>query len=256
MKIRLLLLLTGIMFIAQFSYCQEVDTTTFVDEYYENAEEDSVASTTPVDPQALKSIEDYKSEKITIRKFDEDKWQKIAGDKDYNETERKKQTQQEASAPWGGVALKIAGYAIIIGLVVFILYLIINNTYLDSKIKNKTQISTNAAKTVEDIHELDIQSLLQQAMANGELRLVVRLYYLRLLKKLDENKLIAWRKEKTNHDYLMELFSREWYKEVRGLTNSYEKCWYGEHDLDNESYQKLVAAFEDIHQRLSKVTTS
>ena len=72
-----------------------------------------------------------------------------------------------------------------------------------------------------------------------------------LLKKLNEEGFIVWKKDKTNRDYLTELFSKpNYFEEVRRLTLAYEQIWYGDHTLPVESYQKLITEFKSIDQKL------
>jgi hypothetical protein len=72
-----------------------------------------------------------------------------------------------------------------------------------------------------------------------------------MLKKLNEIGMIAWKRDKTNRDYLGELFQRNFlFDEIRKLTLSYEAVWYGEHELKAESYQELTKRFEITYQKL------
>jgi hypothetical protein len=93
--------------------------------------------------------------------------------------------------------------------------------------------------------------LLAQARSAGNFKLAVRFYFLSILKKLHNSGIISWKRDKTNRDYLYELFSRNYYfEEIRRLTNSYEEVWYGEHVLTEESFQVLTEDFERIHDKL------
>jgi hypothetical protein len=79
----------------------------------------------------------------------------------------------------------------------------------------------------------------------------VRLYFLDLLKKLNENGVIVWTKDKTNRDYLSELFSKQFhFDEIRRLTLAYERVWYGEHIPTEESYRELRNDFQQTNQKL------
>ena len=79
----------------------------------------------------------------------------------------------------------------------------------------------------------------------------MRLYYLKLLKKLHEMEKIAWKKDKTNRDYLSELFDRDFhFQQMRGLTLSYESVWYGDHEMNRELLLRICSQFESVFSEL------
>jgi hypothetical protein len=99
---------------------------------------------------------------------------------------------------------------------------------------------------------MDIEALLEQARRSGDFKAAVRLYYLKLLKRLHEMEKIVWKKEKTNRDYLSELFAKDFhFQRMRGLTLSYESVWYGDHDINPESFQRICSQFESVFTELS-----
>ena len=148
--------------------------------------------------------------------------------------------------------LKILAYLVIFGFIGLVIYLVAKNVSLDLKIKREALHTEDLEKTVDDIGNIDIAGLLEQARRDGDFRLAVRLYYLGLLKKLNEMEKIVWKKDKTNRDYLGELFAKEfYYSQMRRLTLSYEAVWYGEHDLDPESFNRLSSQFELVFQELN-----
>jgi hypothetical protein len=215
----------------------------------EQAEESE--SSPLVDPATL--TEDYKNKPVSVRKFDQTKWKKVVGETNYNESEliREEPTKQTQAAPWAGAALKLAAYIVIIAIVIALLYAVLKNTRLERKLK-KTSLEHDRVSAVENIEELDIPAMIRQALAQGNYRLAVRLYYLDILKKLNEGGFIIWKKDKTNREYLQELFTRDYYfDDVRKLTLAYEQVWYGEYTLTPEVYQQLIARFETVQQKLN-----
>jgi hypothetical protein len=182
-------------------------------------------------------------------------------DTDYNEKKPEKKKDEAKSgesngsrsiAPWGGAVFRLIAYAVMIGVVILLLYLVLKNISLKQKLTKTNITREDYEAPVENIEEIDIDSWLRQARAEGNLRLAIRLYYLGLLKKLNETGLIIWKKDKTNRDYLTELFSRnEYFDEVKTLTLSYEQVWYGEHSLTSESFEKIIAGFETVYNKLN-----
>jgi hypothetical protein len=234
------------------------------DETY--SEDEAEIPVTLASPEKLQSTQRYKTEEVTLKKFDSKKWKEVVGSTNYDEKKPDRPKEREkknstlsggGSIPWNGAVLKPISYLLIIGIVVWILYYIVKNTSLEQKLKKTTVMKSDFEAPIENIEEIDIHSLLEQARAAGDFRLATRLYYLSILKKLNERGLIVWKRDKTNHDYLSELFSQEnYFEEMSGLTRSYEQIWYGERTLTENSFQKLASRFETVYQRLHTSSTS
>ena len=99
----------------------------------------------------------------------------------------------------------------------------------------------------------DAQSLFSEAeeMARqGNLRGAIRKGYIALLCELSDRKIIGLAQHKTNRDYLRDVRKkRELHQNMNGLTNSFERHWYGfddanENDWDEfkQTYQKAVSS--------------
>jgi hypothetical protein len=233
-------------------------------------------------PATLPASRDYASEKIEIRKFDEDKWREIVESRNYTESRTRKPRQDQEpgqvdsdqrSGPralheddedrydydtedsinlgWLGPLGQIIFYAAIAAIIVVILLQIVRNTSFKSN-PVRTSASEHNADNIRDIAELDTEDLIQKAHNARDYKLAIRLYFLDLLKKLNENGKIAWTKDKTNRDYLSELFSKQYYfDEIRTLTLAYERVWYGEHIPTEEHYQELRSEFQVIKQKFT-----
>jgi hypothetical protein len=268
-----LLVITLHLAFLPLAYAQVEDSTYYnqeevtVDENNETYSDDEAETpVTLVTPETLQSTQQYKNEKVALKKFDDKKWKKVVGNTNYDEEKRDKPKEREkrnstsssgGSMPWNGAILQPIAYLLIIGIVVWILFYIVKNTSLEQKLKKTTVVKSDFEAPIENIEDMDIHSLLDQARAAGNFRLATRLYYLSILKKLNEHGLITWKKDKTNHDYLSELFSREYYfEEMSGLTLSYEQVWYGDHTLTETSFQKLASRFETVYQKLHTTSAS
>lgn len=208
----------------------------------------AAADTASTDLRALEAARKYQQESIGIEKFDEAAWRKIVGNTQYNEADAG--GIEGFSIPWAGPLIKILAYAVIVGAVVLLLYLVMRNVVFDVKIK-RSALNGVAEDAVENIEEVDIASLLDRAIKEGDLRMAVRLYYLSLLKRLHALEIIDWKKDKTNRDYLSELFARNFYfSQVRRLTILYEAVWYGERDISATSFKSLSAEFESVFEMI------
>ena len=210
-----------------------------------------------VAPEELETTRLYRGEDFRHRRFDSAKWKVVVGEEEFIEQPGRKKNvgrREDISIPWAGPVLKTVSYIIIICVVGFLLYYVTKNITFGSRIERSEVRNDDLAKPVENIAELDIEALLEQARREGNFKLAVRLYYLGLLKKMNALGLITWKKDKTNRDYLSELFARDlYYKEMQKLTFSYEAVWYGEHTLEGESFQRLTDQFEAVYREINTV---
>ena len=205
-----------------------------------------------ITPGQLSTTRHYREQARSVHAFDREKWKAVVGDIDYNEEKvADKPETKPFSMSWLGPVLKVISYVVIIGLVIFLIYYITKNITFDLKIERNKLQTDDLDRPVENIGTLDIEALLEQARKEGNFRMAIRLYYLGLLKKLNALGIIVWKKDKTNRDYLSELFSKDFhYREIQGFTASYEAIWYGEHTLRGESLERLAKEFEIMYREL------
>jgi hypothetical protein len=120
--------------------------------------------------------------------------------------------------------------------------------------KPSKSIKKTAEKLIyedEDIHEVDLESLLKQAIENQNFRLAIRYYYLTTLKGLSTKKIIDYHKDKTNSEYLFEIENTETRNNFSYLSYVYTYVWYGEFPLDKQSFEtaqnKYQSFIKNIH---------
>ena len=144
---------------------------------------------------------------------------------------------------------------IAIGIVIFVIYLIakaimnkegqwIFGKNSDRKIINYDEIEKN-------LHLVDFEKLIQKSLESGENRLTIRYYYLWLLKKMSNNQIIEWDVEKTNSDYLYEIKNEVQKEDFAYLSYLYNNIWYGEFELDENTFAKARNAFEKSIKKIN-----
>lgn len=221
--------------------------------YKENSDRES--NYTLVSPADLHSTKDYQAEPLLIRKFDEAKWEEIVGNVNYNEEampQKEESTLEAPKLPWAGPLLRGISYLAIAALIAALVYLVFRNISFRLKIRRTAIEDDDLAMPVENIDAIDVASALEKAIREGNFKLAVRLYYLGLLKKLNETGVIVWKKDKTNRDYLSEIFARDYFfDDIRKLTFSYERAWYGDHDLKGESFEALSERFQNVYAKIN-----
>jgi hypothetical protein len=103
----------------------------------------------------------------------------------------------------------------------------------------------------ENIFDINYQREIEKAVNARDYRLAVRLMFLRLLKQLSQKKIIEYKQERTNFDYLSQLHSTGYYNDFFRLTRNYEYVWYGKFDVSRETFGVIKNQFENFDRKLS-----
>lgn len=97
----------------------------------------------------------------------------------------------------------------------------------------------------ENIHTINFEAAIQQAIDDGNYRLAVRLLYLQSLKHLADRELINWQVNKTNIAYVQELGGTSYQRDFDDLTRQFENNWYGDVPI-------AVAEFGEVRNQFSR----
>lgn len=224
--------------------------------------------------------ENYQQEAFSPRKFNEDSWAKMVNGTDFSEkfmeqnprnpnTTREhngddssdgfEQVQdQETSEPWyfpvGGGSIILKFFLILLAIIglVFLLRALIGSELQtkNTKLNQRTSTSIDLANIEENLETTDPEQFIQQAISAGKYTLAVRLYYLSVLRTLAAQKIIKWKKDKTNLDYLRETKASSYYQTFREVTSIFERAWYGNRELDEQRFQQIAPKFQAIIQEI------
>lgn len=96
----------------------------------------------------------------------------------------------------------------------------------------------------ENIHEMDFEKLIEEAVAKKDYRGGVRLQFLYALKMLSDKNHIHWDQGKTNHDYLDELTLAELKPGFTDLNYYFEYAWYGDFKVNAEMFSHVQDIFK------------
>ncbi len=88
--------------------------------------------------------------------------------------------------------------------------------------------------------------MLQAALAGSRYRDAVRILYLKALQQLNENELINWKPDKTNHDYMRELGSHPAGNYFNKLTTYYEYVEYGDFNIEQAGYETVESVYQQF----------
>jgi hypothetical protein len=99
------------------------------------------------------------------------------------------------------------------------------------------------AVTEEDIHSINFDVEIEEAVKQANYRLAVRLFYLQSLKNLADRELIQWKIDKTNVAYVQELSGSKYHQVFRNLTEKFENTWYGDLPINEREFGRVREEF-------------
>jgi len=102
----------------------------------------------------------------------------------------------------------------------------------------------------ENIFAINYGEEIHKAINTADYRLAIRLMYLQLLKDLSQKQIIHYKQERTNNDYLMQLYNTQYYKTFFQLTRNYEYTWYGRFQIKPEAFKTIQSEFTKFNQGL------
>ena len=166
----------------------------------------------------------------------------------FEEEKKKKEKKPFTETP---LFQTILWLIIIGGFVTFvIMYLANNNVSLFRKANKAIGTDRESDIETENIFEINYQKEIDRAVNNSNYRLAVRLMFLRALKNLSDKKVIEYKQDRTNFDYLLQLHSTKYYDDFFRLTRSYEYSWYGQFDIESEKFPLIKNDFENFDRNL------
>lgn len=216
---------------------------------------------------------DANEESFAVRKFDPDRLKSNRDNSKYQyhrdkpeppnrkSKPRKYRKVRDINAPeihaprgdFSGLAKGIF-WVFIVGIFIFVVFQLmkVNFKSLFKKRSDKAKVIAvdKIEEAEEDIHKMEFEDLVQQAIDQGRFRVAVRLLYLRTLRLLSEQSLIQWRHEKTNHEYLRELSDASLRPLFGDVTLIFEYTWYGEVPVDKDEFNLARASFLQFEQTL------
>ena len=119
----------------------------------------------------------------------------------------------------------------------------------------KKQTVSSKVKVLPDEEEhlfalTDYGKLIIQAAADKNYPLAIRYHYLQTLQKLAAKRAIEFTPDKTNNEYIREMFGKPYKNEFASLTHSYEYAWYGKFDISEAMFTAIEKGFKQFNIQL------
>lgn len=147
---------------------------------------------------------------------------------------------------WGNAIVYLIGIALVIVVVMMLLKVdAFKMLYGGGNSKINAQILD------ENIHEMDFDQLIQEAVRNQDYRRGIRLLFLYSLKLLSDKHLIHWENGKTNREYVAELQQPDLKPGLNELSFYFDYAWYGNFSITADTFGKAESIFKNWKQKVN-----
>jgi hypothetical protein len=141
--------------------------------------------------------------------------------------------------------VKVIIYSIVTATVVYLIYKLVIMRYSKALGENNND-SLHSTINEENIHSLDFDGLIREAIDNANYRLAIRLRYLQTLKLLADRGIIDWEPYKTNHDYSYEINELSQRHAFDKISYYFDYAWYGDFSVEKYHYERVGEIYEEL----------
>lgn len=146
----------------------------------------------------------------------------------------------------GRLGIDILYYLFAAAGVIAIILLLLKNNIRGLFYGKSASLAIDFKELDEDIHKINFNELIKAAISENNYRRAVRLHFLKLLKELTDKNQIAWRIDKTNNDYFVELSNSAYGNNFKELAFLYEHIWYGNFELNENDFNTVLTKFNSL----------
>ncbi|MCB0761121.1 MAG: DUF4129 domain-containing protein [Flavobacteriales bacterium] len=186
----------------------------------------------------------------------EDDWKEVTEGLHYETREDNTVHEQPKSfnlpEPKSSPVFMYAALAVLAILVLFLITRILSTKPSNRKVTDVVLADYAMEDDPEDLQEHPLEDYLKEAISKGDYRAAIRISYLMILQKLDEQKLIEWQLDKTNRDYQRELGDHPEKATFRRLTLHFEYAWYGEVLVEQSDFDQVSPLFDHFLKQITK----
>lgn len=139
---------------------------------------------------------------------------------------------------------------IIAALAIFLIYWFVKNQ--KPREKKIAQDFVDLEWNPEIITKTELEIRLEEALLQENYREGVRIYFTFILKELIRKNWIHWKKEKTNHIYLLEMAGKPNAHLFGETVRIYDLVWYGEYEIDRIIFEQLQPVLNNYYKMLAE----
>lgn len=198
---------------------------------------------------------------IRVRKPDADQLRDLQNDRDY-------QYGSDAPPPENPVARffawlfsklmeflaskayqNVGQYVVLAAIAALVIYLLMKAEVLTFLFPKKALSNElDYENLAENIHQINFDTAIDEAVNRENFRLAVRLLYLQTLKRLTDSGRIIYKPDKTNRQYVHELAGSSLQTDFESLTRQFEFIWYGDFPVNTTLFDTLRNQFKTFDQ--------
>jgi len=219
----------------------------------------ATAQTTPPRPQRAAEGRDDRAQRPRVRYPSEDRLSDYRDDRDYQYGRDPAPPDNPIARFWQWILGKITDflrsdsyrnvwqYVMLAVIAALVIYLLRKAEVLGFLFPGKAQATELDYETLtENIHAIPFDEAIDEAVAQRNFRLAVRLLYLKTLKQLTDQERIAYKPDKTNRQYVYELAGSPLQADFEALTQQFEYVWYGDFPVDEARYEQISHSFRQF----------
>lgn len=146
-------------------------------------------------------------------------------------------------------SLAVKWFVILLGAsaLIFLVYKLLGMDIMHIFERKSHSDRTQLMDQTENIHAIDFDVALQQAIESNNFKSAIRLLYLKSLKELTDKRYIDWQPGKTNQTYIQELREKPFQANFALLTNQFEYTWYGDFNVQKQHFIIIKEAFNTFN---------
>jgi hypothetical protein len=141
-------------------------------------------------------------------------------------------------------------YGLCASLILYVVLKVLNIDARDLFFRSRASTRIDFKLAEENIHELDFEKLINEAIQRKEYRDGVRLLFLFSLKKLSDAHLIQWMPGKTNDEYMAELQQHPTQRRLQELRYYFDYAWYGHFEINDRIFDSVYQTFREFDDSL------
>lgn len=139
----------------------------------------------------------------------------------------------------------VGQYVMLAAIAGVVIYLLMRAEVLGFLFPERAQSGKlNYENLTDNIHAIDFDAAVDEAVSQRNYRLAVRLLYGQTLKRLTDAGRIQYKPDKTNRQYVQELVNSPLQTDFETLTRQFEYVWYGDSPVDEPRFGVIRQQFQ------------
>lgn len=112
--------------------------------------------------------------------------------------------------------------------------------------KSAKNFQVDYQQVEQNLQNTDFKTLIKKAQEAKNYSAAIRLYYLWVLKDLDQREIICFDSQKTNASYLLQIKDQKLNQEFKQVCYLYNHIWYGQRDISQQEFFLAEQSFIKI----------